>query len=373
MSTKPILSVCLPTYNRAQLLKSALLALIPQINALSPEVELLVSDNASTDETQDVIAWAATQMPLRHRRNESNEGYYGNLYRLTGEMAQGEYVWVIGDDDLVRPDGLQRIVNALKAHPDTDFLFVNLTELPGSDLSKFDRPVTGADFPQLQPTRCADLSEHAVGQWDELIDPQIDNTFLGSVQVAVFRLNLWKAQLIPEKFIGKHVELGYYGMMLMGQALQGKKAYYLGYPCIITFFGQQEWMGYLPTLILFHVQNLLDSYRKSGVDSARIERCREDLIIRSYKYLNHKLAHPEENREVKLWRFLWQTRQHFHRVRQMIQNIRESSETAIRLPLYYHITPHGLYDLAIVLYVSLPEPIKRLKRRFLPKSSGSNS
>lgn len=52
MSEKPLLSICIPTYNRAEYLAKSLdtLVCLPEFN--SSEVEVVISDNASTDNTQ---------------------------------------------------------------------------------------------------------------------------------------------------------------------------------------------------------------------------------------------------------------------------------------------------------------------------------
>ena len=108
---KPLLSIFIPTYNRADLLDSALAALAPQINQFHPEVELVVADNGSPDHTPQVIARWQDKLPMTAVRNETNLGFYGNLFRITRDLAQGEFAWMVGDDDVVRPDGVERILS----------------------------------------------------------------------------------------------------------------------------------------------------------------------------------------------------------------------------------------------------------------------
>ncbi len=52
---RPLLSVCIPTYNGARRIESALYALAPQIAELEGAAELVVSDNCSTDDTREVV------------------------------------------------------------------------------------------------------------------------------------------------------------------------------------------------------------------------------------------------------------------------------------------------------------------------------
>lgn len=108
----PKISVCIPTYNRAALLKECLASLVRQTFR---DVEIIVSDNCSTDDTQAVIA-ACADPRLRSYRNDTNIGPYPNLNRLL-ELAQGEYVCILHDDDLYAPEFLEREARMLDEHP----------------------------------------------------------------------------------------------------------------------------------------------------------------------------------------------------------------------------------------------------------------
>jgi glycosyltransferase involved in cell wall biosynthesis len=91
------------TYNRAGTLRETLDSILPQA-AERPEIEVLVSDNASTDETADVLRGYCERHPgLRHSRNAENLGFDGNVVACI-ENASGEYVAFFSDDDLAPPD-----------------------------------------------------------------------------------------------------------------------------------------------------------------------------------------------------------------------------------------------------------------------------
>jgi len=64
----PLLSICMPTYNRADLLELALRSLIPQVAATNGEVELIVSDNCSSDHTPNVVALRRAIKPAANAR-----------------------------------------------------------------------------------------------------------------------------------------------------------------------------------------------------------------------------------------------------------------------------------------------------------------
>lgn len=111
-SERPLLSFAIPTYNRANCLDKLLDALLQQLHA-EDRVEVIVSDNASTDHTHAVVhAYKARGFAIRYFRNEVNRGPDFNILQCY-ERAVGEYVWIFGDDDIPVTGTLQRILRAL--------------------------------------------------------------------------------------------------------------------------------------------------------------------------------------------------------------------------------------------------------------------
>jgi len=116
------LSICIPTYNRSHFLDPLLSSLIAQINASgrAEEIEVLVSDNASPDDTPSI--GQKYQASIRYWRNEENIGPDANFLKLFGE-ATGQFIWLPGDDDTVREDTLIYVLRMIDAH-DFDYLYL---------------------------------------------------------------------------------------------------------------------------------------------------------------------------------------------------------------------------------------------------------
>ncbi len=110
MNSRPVLSLCIPTYNRLAYLKAAVESGLRELTELTAkDAELLVIDNASTDGTWDFLADLQHMNPrLRLYRNSENLGFDGNYLRCV-EEARGEFVWVMGDDDVWMPGSLARM------------------------------------------------------------------------------------------------------------------------------------------------------------------------------------------------------------------------------------------------------------------------
>lgn len=115
MSDAPLLSVCVPTYGRLPYLKELLSALLPQADAQPPGfVEVCVSDNASPDGTGSYLA-SLVSPSLRFWTNPTNIGGDRNFLKCISE-AHGDYVWLLGDDELLPADAVSRVVSFLDRH-----------------------------------------------------------------------------------------------------------------------------------------------------------------------------------------------------------------------------------------------------------------
>lgn len=108
------ISICIPTYNRAERLKDLLAQLCPMVVSCSQPsvVQVCVSDNGSDDDTGDVLSGYQTKYPfIKAHRNPQNLGFGRNLWAVA-HMAEGEYIYFTGDDDPFRPNGLEILLQA---------------------------------------------------------------------------------------------------------------------------------------------------------------------------------------------------------------------------------------------------------------------
>ena len=106
-------TVFIPTYNRAGLLPHAIAGVLAQTY---DDFRLIVSDNASTDETPNVVA-SFDDPRLEYVRQPENLGLLGN-HNWFLERVESDYALILPDDDLVYPDMLERTVAELASRPE---------------------------------------------------------------------------------------------------------------------------------------------------------------------------------------------------------------------------------------------------------------
>lgn len=111
-----LLTIAIPTYNRLDCLKELLPELMKQCKSY-PEIEILVSDNCTTDGTSQYVRdITKTNSQMRFRINSANVGADENFVRCV-EAAQGNYVWLFGDDEILCDGAIEIVINTLKTHP----------------------------------------------------------------------------------------------------------------------------------------------------------------------------------------------------------------------------------------------------------------
>ena len=111
----PRVSVGVPTYNGARYLGEALESLLRQTYE---DIEIIISDNASTDATEEVATSFARRDPrVRYDRLPENIGAAANFMRVL-ELARGEYFRWAAADDLSAPEFIERCVSVLDREPD---------------------------------------------------------------------------------------------------------------------------------------------------------------------------------------------------------------------------------------------------------------
>lgn len=113
-------SICLTTYNRASVLPATLNSLLEQSFG---EFELVISDDCSTDETEEICRdYMAMDRRVKYFRNPQNLKMPGNLNAAIGR-ASGTYIANVHDGDLYRNDLIARWKEALDNTPDALFVF----------------------------------------------------------------------------------------------------------------------------------------------------------------------------------------------------------------------------------------------------------
>jgi glycosyltransferase involved in cell wall biosynthesis len=109
---RPVVSVVMPVFNAGEFLAEAVVSILGQT---MKDFELLLIDDASTDETPRIAAGLRDER-IRYLRNNTNRGVAASLNRGLDE-ARGEFIARMDGDDISRPERLERQVSFLRSRP----------------------------------------------------------------------------------------------------------------------------------------------------------------------------------------------------------------------------------------------------------------
>jgi len=160
LSAIPPVSVCLLTYNRADLLPKTVESLLAQSFS---DFEFIISDDCSSDNTEEICReYARRDARIRYLRNDRNLGMPGNL-NLSLQVANGFYLANLHDGDVYRHDLITKWKNALDNHPTAGFVFnaYRLRREDGSEIIYKDA------YPSLIPGR--ELGARLLSRWDSCV------------------------------------------------------------------------------------------------------------------------------------------------------------------------------------------------------------
>jgi glycosyltransferase involved in cell wall biosynthesis len=138
----PLVSIGLPVYNGENFLREALESLCAQTLA---DLEIVISDNASTDGTGAICREFAARDPrVRYIRQERNVGA-GPNYNFVFHASRGRYFKWAAHDDYMDPEAMAVCAAALEADPQTVLCHPKLVDVDehGGFLAEFDRGTAG--------------------------------------------------------------------------------------------------------------------------------------------------------------------------------------------------------------------------------------
>jgi len=217
---QPVLTIAIPSNNRAELLDEAVRSILHE-SANEGSWDICISDNSSGDATEKLVA--AKYMgsgKVAYRRSLDAPSLDENVNKVVS-IANGDYVWIFGDDDLIVAGYLPGLLEYLQ-EIGPDILILNSRSFQGSDIVEDSRvPLASARIygPSENDAFLADLGGYL--------------TYLGGI---VIRKGLW-----IEYFRREMVGTFFAHIDTVGRAKIGRSAHYLPQPGINMRLHFQTW------------------------------------------------------------------------------------------------------------------------------------
>lgn len=189
--SKPLLSICIPVYNFGAFIGETLKSIICQA---SQEIEIVIVDGASTDNTEEIISGYLTRFTgLRYYRLEKRGGIDRDMAKSV-ELANGEYCWLFGGDDIMMPSILSKMLVEISSGID---LFLCEAILCDFNL----HPMAKHNLLTINTEKIFDL-----GNKEDRLEycKNASNTaaFFSFCGALIFKKSVWNTVSLNESFVG---------------------------------------------------------------------------------------------------------------------------------------------------------------------------
>lgn len=278
------LSICIPTYNRASHLENCLSSLIQCGLSKQSEVQICISDNCSTDDTKRIISEAGKFLTIKYRVNLSNLGSARNFLEVV-QMADGHFVWMLGDDDLLMPGAWEKVVELIRVHKLVDYFYINANHLTTEYVQKFPQPFDLKNLPETMK-RFSSRTESGKVAFLKLIDPSVSFDFLGGIFLSVFRRSMWltKVSVLDKNALGDARTWGscfdntFPHVKILANAFSNSMAYFSANPASVCLTGAREWGPMFPLIKSVRLVEALDEYRLNGLSLIAYCKCKNAAL-----------------------------------------------------------------------------------------------
>lgn len=275
----PLLTIGIPTYNRAELLRLGLKNLFAARRGFEVEVEVVVCDNASTDETQAMLAEFAAETNTRFVRNVNNIGAHNNFLKVTTELAQGEYCWLFGDDDFMQPHAIHDVLVMLRERRDLDFFLLNHFVLMIEERNR----LISSNVTDYYPERSRWICGHEESQQLDHVGKMLelgtgDFRFFTHITGQIIRTAIWRAARpwdngeFDGRILFDRLDKTYPHLMFLLQEARNRPIWYAGPPVVGAGLGSQEWVGASWLDCVFVSYELIAAYKHVGVSHHHQQR-----------------------------------------------------------------------------------------------------
>lgn len=325
---KPKLSICIPTYNRVEFLEKAVNSIVSQITEDKRElVEIVVSDNSTNDETKAAIdkIKGATRATINYFRNKTNVGADRNIL-LVVERAQGQYVWLLGDDDLLVADALRKVLRQVAASQEVDVFLGDKEDFYFETTHQMKpRPILN-----LKQEKIFNFKQQPLSDYFKVAKKMI--SFFNFISVLVFKRERWQRVKGKEPLVGSE----YLHMYIMMS---------------ILFSGERGVLKYLPDKI---VKRRWGSDRIPDVEAKVRSDVNSVYIVAKKVFNEQRYVRGIINLLIKNDGFSWAVRAKINKGKEFY--------TRIFPFLFKHFWSYSLFWLKIVPLLFVPGVILRLMR-----------
>lgn len=245
-SPQKLLSLVVPTLNRRDLLETTLNTLVKDIKGFESDVEFVVVNNASDDDSLQFLNEWSKGKQVRIASFDSRVNIDESFKRCV-DITTGRFINIFGDDDLPIPGFVARTIDHIRNSPNIDVFYFNrlIGDMNLENIGELAHPFFGVDYKEFPTAEFISKFTH----WP---------CFITSL---VFSRTAWAA---GEAYYND-VYLGFKFLARVYAGSAGKQCAYVGMPALIQRRGKQAWKKDWPRYWLVNMPKLLNDLDHAGI------------------------------------------------------------------------------------------------------------
>lgn len=264
-----LLSICIPTYNRVSSLNNCLNSILIAKNFFNIDFEVCISDNASSENINDVINLYKKYFRINYHRNKKNYGVGYNILKSVS-LAKGKYSWIIGNDDLLLPYTFKRL-NKILNKKKIDFFYINSFNLESRFIFQFKQPFDTNLIP-LNLDTVSKKKRNAYLNFFDLVNPKISFDCLMGTFLTIFNTSQWNknVNIVNNNLLKKVGTFSSFEntcphIIIFAKSFAKHKTYFLSKPLSVNLSGLREWSYLWDFVEIVRIPEILDEYKKNGL------------------------------------------------------------------------------------------------------------
>ena len=296
-----MLSICIPTFNRLDLLNNCLNSIYIASKQSKLNFEVCISDNNSDGNILKIIELYKHKLKINLNKNKTNLGLGVNILKSVS-MAKGEFCWIMGNDDLLMPYGLKKIENFFLKHKDVDFYYINSFHLHTQDIENFHKPFDTNNLFKFKMKKFSNFKNDFKNDFFKLVNPKVSFDFMLGMFLCIFRKKYWDVGLATiNSDLINHLET--YStfdntcphIKIWASSFKNKKSYYCAEALTVNLSGQRgkEWGHLYPFIEAIRIPEVVNCYRSNGLPFIQYLYCKNFALRRFLPSIIKMLLRPK--------------------------------------------------------------------------------
>ncbi len=263
------LSICIPSYNRLDCLENCLESIKIAKKNNDLKFEVCISDNNPAGNAKKIVEKFNNDFTIKYSVNNQNIGVGKNIFKSV-DAAEGEYSWILGNDDMLVPYAFDILSQIFENYQDIDFFYINSYSVNSKEILNN----KNYNFQEIQNKleKFSNINESKVVNFFDLVDHKVSWDFMLGIFLSIFKTKKWhksKYKINIEKINESDFYTNEYNtfphLIIFADAFKNSKAYIQHIPLSINLIGEREWVSLFPLIEAVRIPQLLDLYRRNGL------------------------------------------------------------------------------------------------------------